>query len=101
MANILIESVTFNPAPTNGVNVIFKYRKDSDVTWILLNGGVPVVVPITGILSAPISITGLDAATMYNVSAQTTCGTAQRIIDFTTAAETCPNITDIDGIITN
>lgn len=101
MSTITIESITFNPAPTAPILVNFKYRENGDIPWILLNGGIPVTVPITGILSTPIPISGLTAGTTYNVSAQTTCGTGEWISDYTTAEEACPNIEDIEALITN
>lgn len=101
MPTINIESVTFNPAPSSGVEVDFKYKKNGDIPWILLNGGISVSVPMSGVLLTPLVISGLDASTVYNISAQTTCGTAAVIINYTTAGFGCPNIVDIEALITN
>lgn len=95
MATITISSVTFSPAQTGTVAVIFSYKKTSDSVFINLNNGVAVTVPANGTLSTPIAVTGLLAATSYTFKAKAVCGTAVYEEVIVTPAATCPTITDI------
>ena|SRR5690606_4869330 len=98
---VTITSLTFDFIAGNPQNVTVKYRKLDDPNWICYNSCNPIVVAPSGVLTTPVIISGLDEATHCEIFTQADCGSAPYITTIITPTGTCPNITDIETIITN
>lgn len=104
MSKITITAVTFTVTPTKATGTIFKYRlktEDDSADWIPLNGGLPVNIPISGVLSTPLVILNLDPVTEYELFIQADCGTEPYTVNITTPTASCPSIESIKTILTN
>lgn len=103
MSYITITAVTFATAPTGAMWVSFSYRKQGDTVWIEVNPTIgSQLVPLSGILNTPLTISSLLPATNYEVKAQPKfCAAAEYIQVIATLSAACPAITDIGVIVSN
>ncbi|MFX1709072.1 hypothetical protein PV783_34210 [Chitinophaga sp. CC14] len=90
-----ITKITWDSPPAVNQVITIQHKKATDSTWTIDSSTVQ--VRPDGTLVQAYDINNLDFLTAYNVQGFNNCGGAGFTEDFTTPANPCPNIIDIEG----